>query len=113
MAQTTIKIEDRAHQRTLDRMMGIALVHEALEDHMEEFGKMPGYNSAKILIQGILAECRVEMASKNLRLATSKGVDISTHLVGYRGGDEILVDPMEEMGSEDAPEEPEDEQKGS
>lgn len=113
MTCTTIKIEDRAHQRLLDRMMGIALVHEALEDRIEDFGKMPGYNSAMLLIQGILAEFRVEMASKDLRLAANNGVDIGTHLVRYEGGDEILIDPMDGTGAEDAPGELEDEQKGS
>lgn len=107
MTRIEIKIEDRAHQRMLDQMMGVALTLEVLKDHEDDFGKMPGYNSSRILVQGLLAELRIEMATRNLRLAASKGIDIATHGVAFRGGDDrIICDPLEDMGAEDAPGEP-------
>lgn len=114
MSRTEIKIEDQAHQRFLDQMMGVALSLDILKDHEDDFGKMPGFNSSLILIQGLLAEMRVEMAVRNLRLASSKGIDIASHTVAYHSGESyIICEPAENMGAEDAPEEPEGEQKGS
>ena len=90
-----IKITEPKHSRMLGTTIGVINCIEKLKEDRDKFGKLPGYETAIALLEGIGGEYRGSLASMNFRLAAKHGHDISTASIGVSGAGEITVEPFD------------------
>ncbi len=90
-----IKPLNSEHVLGIGVAMGLATAVNYLTDRAEVFEKLPGYNSARALIQELEAQQRAQVAGLNFRAAAAAGVDISTHMIGLVGRGKIYAEPMD------------------
>jgi hypothetical protein len=90
-----IKPLNSDHVRNIGISMGLTAAMNYLADRAEVFEKLPGYNSARALIQELEAQQRAHVAGMNFRAAAAAGVDISTHMIGLIGPGKIYAEPMD------------------
>lgn len=95
MSEITIKITDPKHSRMLGTTMGVINCVERLKEDRDKFGKLPGYETAIALLEGISGEYRGSLASMNFRLAAKHGHDISTAGIGVNSNGEVTVEPFD------------------
>ena len=83
------------HKQGLGISLGLAAALNYLRDRAEPFEKLPGFNTAIVIVQELEARQRAEMAGLNFRAAVVAGIDIRTHMIGLRGRGEIYAEPMD------------------
>lgn len=92
---TYIKPLNQKHAGLINVARGLAAAINVLNEAEEVFKRLPGFNSAKLLIEQTETQLRSELAGDNLRAAVRAGFDITTHWVGLIGAGKLFVKPMD------------------
>lgn len=73
----TIAVETKKHLAMVNRMYGIAMALEAL-DQQKASDRLPGFGLAKTVIERELADARASVMHLNLVEVSNAGIDIAT-----------------------------------
>ena len=96
-----IKITDPEHLMDLGEWVGYAQAIERLKKS-PAVDKSAGFGYALAKLETMEARKRAENAGKNIRLIVKAGHDLDAYHVVWKGGDEIILEPIPaEQHSED------------
>ncbi len=92
--EVKVKITDPQHLMDMGEWYGYALAISKLKG-LPAAEKSAGFGLALATLQTMEANKRAENAGHNIRLIVRAGHDLDAYHVAWKGGDEIVLEPIE------------------